>query len=123
VQVTAADDDYTHNNIAHEFLSTKSQLLDSVFRVFTLLLPDSLFTFSAAKYCRQGHIKPHDDRAYTQVILAAAKCADTLDGTLATRTEPLPASPDPSMGHGASPTWALSATTQFLATNPVGTPT
>lgn len=67
LQVTAADDDYTHNNIAHEFLSTKSQLLDSVFRVFTLLLPDSLFTFSAAKYCRQGHIKPHDDRAYTQV--------------------------------------------------------
>ena len=69
--VTAANDDYTHNNIAHEFLSTKSALLESVFRVFTLLLPDSLFTFSAAKYCRQGHIKPHDDRAYTQV---AAGC-------------------------------------------------
>jgi hypothetical protein len=67
VQVTAADDDYTHNNISHEFLSTKSQTLEAVFRVFTLLLPDSLFTFSAAKYCKAGHIKPHDDRAYTQV--------------------------------------------------------
>lgn len=67
LQVTAADDDYTHNDISHEFLSTKSQTLEAIFRVFTLLLPDSLFTFSAAKYCRQGHIKPHDDRAFTQV--------------------------------------------------------
>lgn len=66
-QVTAADDDYTHNNISHDFLSTKSQTLDAIFRVLTLLLPDALFTFSAAKYCKQGHIKPHDDRAYTQV--------------------------------------------------------
>lgn len=65
--MTSADDDYTHNNISHEFLSTKSQTLDAIFRVFTLLLPDSLFTFSAAKYCKAGHIKPHDDRAYTQV--------------------------------------------------------
>lgn len=67
LQVTAANDDYTHNNISHEFLSTKSQALEAIFRVFTLLLPDSLFTFSAAKYCKAGHIKPHDDRAYTQV--------------------------------------------------------
>lgn len=67
LQVTAADDDYTHNNISHDFLSSKSQTLESIFRVFTLLLPDSLFTFSAAKYCKEGHIKPHDDRAFTKV--------------------------------------------------------
>lgn len=71
--MTAASDDYAHNNISHDFLSTKSaagdegDILEAVFRVFTLLLPESLFTFSAAKYCRRGHIKPHDDRAYTQV--------------------------------------------------------
>lgn len=67
MQVTAAGDDYAQNNISHDFLSSKSSTLEAVFRVFTLLLPESLFTFSAAKYCRAGHIKPHDDRAYTQV--------------------------------------------------------
>eukprot|EP00878_Enallax_costatus_P031818 GHUV01034867.1.p1 GENE.GHUV01034867.1~~GHUV01034867.1.p1 ORF type:complete len:157 (+),score=45.87 GHUV01034867.1:566-1036(+) len=67
--LTAATDDYTHNNIRHEFLSVKTgpPVLDDVLRVFTLLLPDSLFTFSAAKYCKAGHIVPHDDRAYTNV--------------------------------------------------------
>jgi hypothetical protein len=65
--VTAADDDYTHNNISHSFLSSKSAALEAVFRVFTLLLPDGQCDFSAAKYGQQGHIKPHDDRAYTQV--------------------------------------------------------
>eukprot|EP00882_Tetradesmus_deserticola_P015103 GHRQ01016079.1.p1 GENE.GHRQ01016079.1~~GHRQ01016079.1.p1 ORF type:complete len:321 (+),score=104.82 GHRQ01016079.1:337-1299(+) len=69
--LTAAGDEYVHNNIQHEFLSVKQGPpgLQEVFRVFTLLLPDSLFTFSAAKYCKAGHIVPHDDRAYTQVMM------------------------------------------------------
>uniref|UniRef100_A0A383W562 Fe2OG dioxygenase domain-containing protein n=1 Tax=Tetradesmus obliquus TaxID=3088 RepID=A0A383W562_TETOB len=69
--LTAAGDDYVHNNIRHEFLSVKQGPpgLQDVFRIFTLLLPDSLFTFSAAKYCKAGHIVPHDDRAYTQVLM------------------------------------------------------
>eukprot|EP00775_Hariotina_reticulata_P011383 gene11383-11532_t len=68
--LTAAGDDYTHNNIQHNFLSVKQHpQLDSILRIFTLLLPDSLFTFSAAKYCKQGHIVPHDDRAYTNVMM------------------------------------------------------
>lgn len=72
VQLTAAGDDYAHNNIQHNFLSVKQHpQLDSIFRIFTLLLPDSLFTFSAAKYCKQGHIAPHDDRAYTNVCSLA----------------------------------------------------
>lgn len=56
LQLTAAGDDYVHNNIRHEFLSVKQGPpgLQDVFRVFTLLLPDSLFTFSAAKYCKVG---------------------------------------------------------------------
>jgi hypothetical protein len=54
LQLTAAGDDYVHNNIRHEFLSVKQGPpgLQEVFRIFTLLLPDSLFTFSAAKYCK-----------------------------------------------------------------------
>lgn len=66
-QVTAAGDDYTANNIRHQFLSTKSDACADVFRLFTLLLPESLWTFSAAKYECASHIVPHDDRAYTQV--------------------------------------------------------
>lgn len=66
-QTTRASDDPQQNNIAHTFLSTKSAVLEGVFRMLSLLLPDSLWTFSGAKYCCQGHIKPHDDRAYTQV--------------------------------------------------------
>jgi hypothetical protein len=56
LQLTAAGDDYVHNNIKHEFLSVKQgpPELQAVFRVFTLLMPDSLFTFSAAKYCKVG---------------------------------------------------------------------
>ncbi len=64
----AATEDYTQNNIAHRFDSTKqAKGLDAVTRLFTLLRPDSLHAFSAARYCRSDHIAPHDDRAYTQV--------------------------------------------------------
>jgi hypothetical protein len=58
LQLTAAGDDYVHNNIRHEFLSVKQGPpgLQEVFRIFTLLLPDSLFTFSAAKYCKVGGV-------------------------------------------------------------------
>ena len=51
-----------------QFWSVKGAAdLQAVFRVLGLLLPESLNTFSAAKYCKQHHIAPHDDRAYTQV--------------------------------------------------------
>lgn len=64
----AATEDYTQNNISHRFDSTKqAKGLDAVTRLFTLLRPDSLHAFSAARYCRSDHIAPHDDRAYTQV--------------------------------------------------------
>lgn len=66
---TSAQQDYTHNNIDHAFWSTKQAPgLEEVFRVFSLLLPDSLHTFSAAKYCQNHHIALHDDRAYTKVL-------------------------------------------------------
>ncbi len=41
--------------------------LEPVVRLFTLLAPDSLNAFSAAKYVRGDGIERHDDRAYTQV--------------------------------------------------------
>ncbi|KAF8067273.1 Telo2 [Scenedesmus sp. PABB004] len=65
--LTAAGDDYARNDVAHHFLSTKAAQLEPAFRSLTLLAPDALFTFSAAKYERGGAIVPHDDRAYTQV--------------------------------------------------------
>jgi hypothetical protein len=53
-----------------QFWSVKGAAnLQAVFRVLGLLLPESLNTFSAAKYSKQHHIAPHDDRAYTQVML------------------------------------------------------
>ena len=73
-QATAASDDYAHNNIRHQFESVKQlPALQPIFRLLTLLLPDSLWTFSAAKYCRAGHIVPHDaiSNAISNAIRAA----------------------------------------------------
>jgi hypothetical protein len=68
--ITAAREDYTNNNIDHEFWSTKSARgLDEVLRLFTALMPDQFSTFSAARYDQSHHIAPHDDRAYTEVGL------------------------------------------------------
>jgi hypothetical protein len=68
---TSAQQDYAHNNIDHSFMSVKTvPQLEAAFRAFTLLLPDSLHTFSAARYTSRDHIAPHDDRAYTQVRVA-----------------------------------------------------
>ncbi|KAL4418797.1 hypothetical protein ABPG77_010206 [Micractinium sp. CCAP 211/92] len=82
---TEAAEDYTHNNIAHAFLSVKGgagdansssgrgggadEQLQALLRAFTLLLPDQLNAFSAARYERGHHIAPHDDRAYTPVMM------------------------------------------------------
>jgi len=79
---TSAARDYTHNNISHAFKSAKgagpgspssdsdsSGDLAKVFRVMSLLQAESLFTFSAARYTAGDHIEPHDDRAYTHVLM------------------------------------------------------
>jgi hypothetical protein len=65
---TSATKDYAHNNISHEFSSVRHvPAVEAIVRVLSLLLPDMLHSFSAAKYERNDHIAPHDDRAYTQV--------------------------------------------------------
>ncbi|KAI8468679.1 MAG: hypothetical protein J3K34DRAFT_477473 [Monoraphidium minutum] len=74
---TRAGRDYAANNISHAFESTKGRAagsrlrgaLEKAFRALSLLLPGSLFTFSAARYSRGHHIEPHDDRAYTDVMM------------------------------------------------------
>jgi hypothetical protein len=43
--------------------------LQPIFRVFSLLVPGALHTFSAARYAPGHRIAPHDDRAYTRVRL------------------------------------------------------
>ncbi|KAI7835681.1 hypothetical protein COHA_010420 [Chlorella ohadii] len=71
---TAADEDYTHNNIAHRFWSVKGATgggpaLEALLRAFSLLAPEQFNAFSAARYETDHHIAPHDDRAYTPVQL------------------------------------------------------
>ncbi|PSC76917.1 cupin superfamily subfamily [Micractinium conductrix] len=78
---TEAAEDYTHNNISHAFWSVKGGIggadgggsndaaLKALLRAFTLLRPEQLNAFSAARYDRGHHIAPHDDRAYTPVKL------------------------------------------------------
>ncbi len=68
---TVAGEDYAHNNISHQFWSTKhaSAIVDAVVRVISLLLPGQLNAFSAARYDTSHHIAPHDDRAYVPVQL------------------------------------------------------
>ncbi len=83
---TAAEEDYTHNNISHRFFSSKgsacsggdggTQPLDTLLRAFSLLRPGQLNAFSAARYERDHHIAPHDDRAYTPVLLDTGDCVE-----------------------------------------------
>ncbi|PNW85431.1 hypothetical protein CHLRE_03g186100v5 [Chlamydomonas reinhardtii] len=75
---TAAREDYRQNNISHSFSSVKqANGLDAVIRLFTLVRPEALHAFSAAKYCKRDHIAPHDDRAYTQVRLDSGRIITT----------------------------------------------
>lgn len=68
--VTAAIEDLSENNITHCFWSNKTaSSLQPVYRALALLLPNSLNTFSAARYNETHHIAPHDDRAYTEVLM------------------------------------------------------
>ncbi|GIL72735.1 hypothetical protein Vretimale_4446 [Volvox reticuliferus] len=71
---TSANTDYRQNNISHSFSSVKhAKGLDAVVRLFSLVRPGSLNSFSAAKYCKTDHIAPHDDRAYAQVKLDSGR--------------------------------------------------
>lgn len=70
---TAADEDVRQNNINHAFYSCKNNpgdaCLASILRVFTIIFPDDLSVFSAAKYVgdHSHGIERHDDRAYVPV--------------------------------------------------------
>ena len=78
---TRAARDYANNNISHAFVSTKGASADGgagggecedlakIFRAVSLLMPGALHTFSAARYTAGHHIEPHDDRAYTNVLM------------------------------------------------------
>ncbi|KAG2448268.1 hypothetical protein HYH02_006852 [Chlamydomonas schloesseri] len=75
---TSASEDYRQNNISHSFSSVKqANGLDAVIRLFTLVRPEALHAFSAAKYCKRDHIAPHDDRAYTQVRMDSGRVITT----------------------------------------------
>lgn len=84
-QATSADDDVKRNDIPHGFLSTKDPSaalgLEQLFRLFHLLLPEELNTFSIARYTQGHHIAPHDDRAYTDVQMEdgdVVQCSRTI---------------------------------------------
>ena len=68
---TSAEEDDATNNIRHAFFSTKEAgpALDAILRLFSVIFPDDLSVFSAAKYMGQhSHcITRHDDRAYVPV--------------------------------------------------------
>lgn len=70
---TIADEDAALNNISHGFVSTRdpgaAPGLEQLFRLFSLLLPEELNSFSVARYTHGHHIATHDDRAYTDVIM------------------------------------------------------
>lgn len=70
---TSAQRDYTNNNIEHRFLSSKTQHLDIILRMFSILLEDQLSVFSAGKYGKADHIAEHDDKAFTDVQLDTGK--------------------------------------------------
>jgi len=66
--ITESDQDYEHNNIAHQFVSAKDfSHAESIFSIFRRLIPDKETTLSAARYTRGHFINSHDDRA-TKVI-------------------------------------------------------
>ncbi|KAL3142973.1 hypothetical protein ABBQ38_003255 [Trebouxia sp. C0009 RCD-2024] len=82
---TSADDDVTRNNIAHGFLSTKDPSaapgLEQLLRLFLVLMPEELHTFSVARYTQGHHINSHDDRAYTDVQMedgSIIQCSRTI---------------------------------------------
>lgn len=71
---TSAEEDVEKNNIRHCFYSCKKaggdgHHLDLILRLFSVIFPDSLSVFSAAKYVgNDSHcIERHDDRAYVPV--------------------------------------------------------
>lgn len=71
---TNAHENVANNDITHSFKSTKTGPgLQPLLRIFTLLYPDALNAFSAAKYEGGDHIAPHDDRAYTPVVMDDTK--------------------------------------------------
>ena len=77
--ITEADRDPSSNNISHRFWSTKkAEGLDEIVRALSVLLPEQFNSFSAGKYERSHHIEPHDDRAYTDVMVedgSVVKCS------------------------------------------------
>jgi len=71
---TDAEENIASNDIAHSFKSTKTGPgLQPLLRIFTLLFPDTMNVFSAAKYEGGDRIAPHDDRAYTSVVMEDTK--------------------------------------------------
>ena len=76
---TEANENYSANNINHQFFSARQGGgLDAVYQALALLRPGELNSFSAARYQTNHHIDPHDDRAYTQVKMeggAVIKCS------------------------------------------------
>ena len=68
---TAAKEDASRNNINHCFYSCKTGTvhLDLILRLFSVIFPDELSVFSAAKYVGENNhcIERHDDRAYVPV--------------------------------------------------------
>ena len=67
---TAAEQDYSKNNISHSFVSTKTgNGIEYILRIFGLFYPDDLNVFSAARYTESDHIENHDDRAYVDVMM------------------------------------------------------
>ncbi len=69
-QATAAQQDYSSNDISHAFRSIMHDAdLEPLLRVFSLLDEDALCTFSAARYDRTHHIVAHDDRQHVDMML------------------------------------------------------
>uniref|UniRef100_A0A0G4I3J3 Prolyl 4-hydroxylase alpha subunit domain-containing protein n=1 Tax=Chromera velia CCMP2878 TaxID=1169474 RepID=A0A0G4I3J3_9ALVE len=79
---TEASRDWKKNDIAHAFSSTKTaEGVPELTRIFSLFYPDSLNSFSAARYGSGHFIEPHDDRAYTDVMLedgSVVSCSRTV---------------------------------------------
>ncbi len=68
------------NNISHRFVSSKASsdgTLQSILRIMSVLRPEAIPSFSAAKYVRGDHIEPHDDKAFVNVRMedgSTAQC-------------------------------------------------
>eukprot|EP00919_Chromeraceae_sp_WS-2016_P015163 GHVR01035690.1.p1 GENE.GHVR01035690.1~~GHVR01035690.1.p1 ORF type:complete len:304 (+),score=65.47 GHVR01035690.1:80-991(+) len=67
---THADHDLSNNNISHKFSSCKNSLdVPELCRAVSLLLPGCLSSLSVARYTGSDYIAPHDDKAYTDVLM------------------------------------------------------